>query len=117
LLRPFWRAAISSVTSILMVGALLTSRFVTDSPVRDRQAVAGMAADEPTDDTLQDNLQIGAGDGDALGDVDGERGDRVDLFGNDVSQAVARYQFDRTGGLYEVHSPRTELPRLIPPKS
>lgn len=41
----------------------------------------------------------------------------VDLFGNDVTDAVARYQFDATGSLYEVHSPQTEIPKLGSPKS
>lgn len=40
-----------------------------------------------------------------------------DLFSNDVSDAVARYRLDAAGTLYEVHSPRTEVPRLRPPKS
>lgn len=40
-----------------------------------------------------------------------------DLYGNDVSSAVAKYTFDATGSLYEVHSPQTELPRLKSPKS
>ena len=41
----------------------------------------------------------------------------VDVYGNEVSEAVATYKLDSTGGLYEVHSPRTELPRLGSPKS
>ncbi len=41
----------------------------------------------------------------------------IDLFGNDVSDAVARYRFDATGSLYEVHSPHTEIPKLGAPKS
>jgi hypothetical protein len=40
-----------------------------------------------------------------------------DLYGNDVASAVAKYSFDATGSLYEVHSPQTELPRLASPKS
>jgi hypothetical protein len=40
-----------------------------------------------------------------------------DLYGNEVSNAVARYKLDDTGGLYEVHSPQTELPRLASPVS
>ena len=47
---------------------------------------------------------------------DGEDGVR-DLYGNDVASAVAKYSFDATGSLYEVHSPQTELPRLPSPKS
>jgi len=41
----------------------------------------------------------------------------TDLYGNEVSDAVARYTLDAEGSLYEQHSPRTELPRLGPPKS
>jgi hypothetical protein len=40
-----------------------------------------------------------------------------DRFSNDVSEAVARYRLDAAGTLYEVHSPRTEVPHLRPPKS
>ena len=47
---------------------------------------------------------------------DGAQG-TVDLFGNDVSDAVARYRLDATGSLYEVHSPQTEIPKLGSPKS
>lgn len=41
----------------------------------------------------------------------------IDLSGNDVTDAVARYRLDATGSLYEVHSPQTEIPRLGSPKS
>jgi hypothetical protein len=41
----------------------------------------------------------------------------VDVLGNPVSDAVARYKFDAAGSLYELHSPQTELPRLGAPKS
>jgi len=41
----------------------------------------------------------------------------VDLYGNDVIDAVATYSLDPTGTLYELHSPQTELPRLGSPKS
>lgn len=41
----------------------------------------------------------------------------VDLYGNEVSDAVARYKVDPEGSLYELHSPHTELPRLGSPKS
>jgi len=40
-----------------------------------------------------------------------------DLYGNEVSDAVARYKADGAGALYEVHSPQTEVPRLGSPKS
>jgi hypothetical protein len=41
----------------------------------------------------------------------------LDLYGNDVSPAVATYSFDALGSPYEVHSPQTELPRLRSPKT
>jgi hypothetical protein len=41
----------------------------------------------------------------------------VDLYGNEVTDAVAKYGLDATGDLYELHSPQTELPRLKSPKS
>jgi hypothetical protein len=41
----------------------------------------------------------------------------VDLYGNEVSDAVARYTLDPAGSLYELHSPQTELIRLGSPKS
>lgn len=41
----------------------------------------------------------------------------IDLYGNDVTDAVARYKLDATGSLYEQHSPNTELPHLGSPVS
>jgi hypothetical protein len=38
-----------------------------------------------------------------------------DIYGNDVSHAIASYKRDPAGALYEEHSPRTEVPRLKPP--
>jgi hypothetical protein len=41
----------------------------------------------------------------------------LDLYGNEVSDAIATYSLDKAGSLYELHSPQTELPRLGAPKS
>jgi hypothetical protein len=40
----------------------------------------------------------------------------LDLRGNEVRPAVARYKVDFTGALYEEHSPESEVPRLAPPE-
>jgi len=48
--------------------------------------------------------------------TDGDEG-VTDLYGNDVTSAVARYRFDVDGSLYEAHSPQTQLARLGSPKS
>ena len=50
--------------------------------------------------------------------VDLDDGDRaVDVYGNDVSSAVAEYSPDCGDGSYEMHSPQTELPHLASPES
>jgi hypothetical protein len=41
----------------------------------------------------------------------------LDLRGLEINRALAKYSIDRRGNLYELHSPRTEIPRLSPPKS
>jgi hypothetical protein len=41
----------------------------------------------------------------------------MDLYGNEVTEAVAKYLLDSTGAVYEEHSPQTEVPRLAGPKS
>ena len=46
-----------------------------------------------------------------------EDDNEIDLYGNDVSDAVAKYQLDSDGSLYELHSPQTQLPRLASPKT
>jgi hypothetical protein len=46
---------------------------------------------------------------------DATPGGDLDLYGNEVSNAVATYKSDRTGSVYEEHSPHTEVPRLPAP--
>jgi hypothetical protein len=55
---------------------------------------------------------------DALpGESDDVTGSRVDLFGNEVEDALADYRFDLTGDVYEQHSPETAVPKLASPSS
>jgi len=46
-----------------------------------------------------------------------DREPSMDLYGNEVTEAVAKYLLDSRGTLYEEHSPQTEVPRLAGPKS
>ena len=48
--------------------------------------------------------------------VEDDGDDTVDLYGNTVNDAVAKYKLDATGSLYELHSPQTEVPRLGSPR-
>jgi hypothetical protein len=41
----------------------------------------------------------------------------VDVFGNEITEAVASYKLDSSGAVYEEHSPQTEVPRLGSPKT
>ena len=91
-----------------MVGALLTPELARGSRV-----------EIPTPIPLQANVTVPNNDvtnevsAQETPDAEGP----VDLNGNEVTEAVAKYKFDATGSLYETHSPQTELPRLGSPKS
>ena len=58
-----------------------------------------------------------AGDAVAPRALPGDEEAVIDLYGNDVTSAVAKYNLDADGSLYEAHSPRTQLLRLGSPKS
>lgn len=71
------------------------------------------------DDLIDARTSAATPDPDALAvrdNADDSEGS-VDLYGNDVTDAVAQYKFDGTGVLYELHSPQTEVSRLPSPKS
>jgi hypothetical protein len=97
---------------VVLVPPLLGSAFYTPQLERYPQAQA----------VMDENSRAGAiasNDDGTLPDMQ-ERDDSdgpVDLLGNEVTDAVAKYKFDSTGSLYETHSPQTELPRLGSPKS
>jgi hypothetical protein len=38
-----------------------------------------------------------------------------DIYGNELSPAIASYKSDGSGSVYEEHSPDTEVARLKPP--
>ena len=91
MLKARWIVCALAVLTLLG-RALFPSRPVTPS-LRDAHAAAPVAL--------------------AHDAVDGS----VDLYGNEVIDAVATYSLDPAGSLYELHSPQTELPRLGSPKS
>jgi hypothetical protein len=103
------RIGLVVVIPLLMVCALLTPQLARGSrihfPVPSHAPVAVITP-------KQDTTSIEVRDQEPP-DADGP----VDLYGNEVTEAVAKYKFDSTGSLYETHSPQTELPRLGSPKS
>src|SRR2546426_7129398 len=96
------RLALSLAVLMLVAGALFNPRVVTSSlsaPRVDATPAAAMS-DGPSDRHAQQDAASA-----------------VDLYGNEVSDAIATYSLDPAGSLYELHSPQTELPRLASPKS
>jgi hypothetical protein len=85
---------------------MFTPQLVTSSP----SPVRATTATTPASDQV--NLPAVAPDA-RSDDDDG----MADLYGNEVTSAVAKYTYDATGSLYELHSPQTELPRLGSPRS
>jgi hypothetical protein len=106
--RSLWSVAIA----VLVTGDFFTPQLVTSSSSADQGSpapAAAMSSAEP------------AGHVDEVSEEEREPGDGpsgfTDLYGNEVTDAVATYTFDQSGSLYELHSPQTELPRLGIPKS
>ena len=40
----------------------------------------------------------------------------TDLYGNEIDTAVATYQIDTGGRMYEMHAPDTAVSKLLPPR-
>jgi hypothetical protein len=85
-----WRAS-SSARERFTPAATLLSPHATPSSDSGWSSLPFPLIDEPEPDTEQD------------------------LYGNDVSDAVAKYKHDRTGNVYEEHSPQTEMAKPKPP--
>ena len=97
------RLAVSLVLLMLVAAALFHPRVVTSSRSAPHAAVT------PTTAAMTDGPNERRAQQDAAG--------AVDLYGNEISDAIATYSLDPAGSLYELHSPQTELPRLASPKS
>lgn len=101
-MRKVFGFTIAAVMPFIVAGALLTLRGVTTSLLENRaDALDETPLAPPAPATMGDD----------------EEPRSLDLLGNPVTDAVAKYKFDATGSLYELHSPQTELPRLASPKS
>ena len=95
------RVALAFGVSGILAAAVFASQTITStrSPLPAVYAAMPAGIDAPADHRSDD--ESGA----------------VDLYGNEVTDAIATYSVDPAGSLYELHSPQTELPRLGSPKS
>jgi hypothetical protein len=110
--RNLARVVLSAAIPIVMLCALLTLQLAR-RPQRDPVLNTGHAAAPTEAETPAAPDPNVPDDRDQTDDSPGS----VDLYGNDVTDAVAQYKFDGTGALYELHSPQTEVPRLRSPKT
>lgn len=109
-LQGYWLAV---ALPIVAAGAFITSQRVTIPQPRASHPSAAADRVLVADTGMQ---QAARDQGDEREPIDAPNG-FVDLYGNDVTDAIATYTFDQAGSLYELHSPQTELPRLGIPKS
>ena len=132
-MKPIERRSVAVAFPFLVAGAFFTLQLLTrsasiDNPfdVHDSSVAPSRPANDeqqmtpewpavpPPPDSLAARGSTETRDEQADGaDADGY----MDLYGNEVTDAVATYTFDQTGSLYELHSPQTELLRLGIPKS
>ena len=100
------RAAWSVAIAVFITGAFFTPQLVTTSPAVEQASPAPAPTGRYVVEVREDRSERGD-----------DGGGFMDLYGNEVTDAVATYTFDQSGSLYELHSPQTELPRLGIPKS
>jgi hypothetical protein len=103
----FRRVAFFVVIPLLAAATLLIHQLVTTSH----------SAPSTVDETeLMSAADLFAAPSQSLA-AETNEDESTDLYGNQVTAAVATYEFDDTGTPYERHSPQTLLPRLGSPKS
>ena len=109
------RVPVGHRVALFRRGAFFTPQLVTRSATFEKSpGVASPAAAAAPD--ILDARDVAAPRDELDDPANGGEG-FTDLYGNEVTDAIATYTFDRSGSLYELHSPRTELPRLGIPKS
>lgn len=104
------RLVVVAAAPILIGVAVLTPQLVTSTrSARSASAPAASALTDLTSSVRDTDLDADDPERDGM--------DLMDVYGNEVTAAVATYKFDAAGTLYELHSPKTEIPRLASPKS
>ena len=99
--------AFIAIITIAMTSPLLAPQTPTDRGTSTSTRVIPSSTERP--------LPYAQPDGPNAPGMDEES--TTDLYGNDVTAAVARYKLDAAGSLYEAHSPQTQMAKLGSPKS
>jgi hypothetical protein len=102
-----------AVTGRVIVGLLWLTILIVFAGVWSAGARPRALGSAPTG-TRTTLMPADVTDSDALA-VDAASPPRVDLYGNEIDNAVGEYRIDIRGDLYERHSPGTEVTRLAAP--
>ena len=107
--------AVRGVIGLIVVASLFVGRAVGAAHPAPPPAPAALSHEGrmPPGIDLTDLLGIDSTRPPASSDAAGEA-PKVDVYGNEIQEAVGDYRVDRAGGMYESHSPDTEVPRLGP---
>lgn len=94
----------------VVIGALLALAGLVGHEYRAREAVVTtrVTSTQLASPTVAERPAIPRG-------LAAEDAPRVDVYGNEIEEAVGEYRVDGTGDLYETHAPDTEVTRLGPP--
>jgi hypothetical protein len=115
LVKAVERGLLAVAMLFLVAGAFFTPQLVTSSAsVEETSCVESPTIVAPFDVEVRDVPERRGDRGEPAG---GSADGFTDLYGNEVTDAIATYTLDQSGSLYELHSPQTELPRLGIPKS
>ena len=107
-MRQVARIALVFLIPLIIFGALMTVELTSS---RHTPVPAAGAIPEAI------GLSLVSQDASMPDDQNDDADGGLDLYGNEITDAVAEYKLDATGSLYELHSPQTELPHLGSPKS
>ena len=108
---PAARATLTLMIPLLMMIGTFTDEL--SAPAPPRGTPTAMVAPRSTE--AETSQVVDWSDDATQPDTDAEPA--LDLYGNEVTVAVAEYKLDAVGRLYEAHAPQSELPRLGSPKS
>jgi len=108
---PAARATLALTIPLLMTTGVFTDEL--SAPAASRATPTAMVAPRSTE--AEAPQVVDWSDDTIHPDTDAEPA--RDLYGNEVTVAVAEYKLDAVGRLYEAHAPQSELPRLASPKS
>lgn len=107
---------VTATALLLSVGTWTSVAKFADADDRTAASPA-VVAKTPTSADATGRVSSLGFDSEALQELLKSAEPHLDVYGNEIEDAVTDYRIDSAGGVYERHSPETEVPRLGPPVS